>query len=515
MHTPGRLSGILIPLFSLRSDTDFGIGDFGALPDLFAWMKEARQRLLMLLPLLPTAPGDPSPYATRSAVGLNPNFIDLSVLPEWQALGGEEALTEDERAGLRTVRGAKHIHYPTVFALKSRAFELAFAHFERGEDAARQQAFDAWQAAENGWLTDYALFCALSEEHRHLPWWEWPEPEHDRRPEALEAARARLSRRVRFHAWLQWIAASQWAEVRAVALKAELLLCGDEPFIVGQDSVDAWAHPELLRRDGRLGVPPDPFSADGQDWGLPYYDFKAMAADDFAWLRARSRAAARDYDLRRVDHAVGYFRQYVRDGQFPQGRFIPDDALIQNRLGEQLFRVLSEEAGIVAEDLGVIPAFVRETLISLQIPGYKVLRWEHATDSFWHDPARYPPVSVACTGTHDTEPVATWWKGLSTQQKTDVARCWQRSFAAHPPTESFSPGVHYALLHAALDSGSNLCVLPWQDVMGIEDRVNLPGSTGEGNWSWRMPQRSAHLLEDPDTARAAAQLAALTRDTRR
>jgi len=515
MPTPGRLSGILLPLFSLRTATDFGVGDFGALPGLFAWMKEARQRLLMLLPLLPTAPGDPSPYATRSAVGLNPLFIDLSALAEWKALGGEAALSDEERARLEAARSAPRIDYPAVFALKGRAFELAFARFEETADPARTRAFEAWRTAEDAWLGNYALFCALSEEHRHLPWWEWPEPEHDRRPEALAAASERLAGRVRFHAWLQWIAAGQWSHVRAAAKRADLLLCGDEPFIVGQDSVDAWVHPTLLRRDGRLGVPPDPFSATGQDWGLPYYDFAAMAADDYAWLRARSRAAARDYDLRRVDHAVGYFRQFVRDPQHPEGRFIPGDVLEQNALGEELFRIMSEEAGIVAEDLGVIPPFVRETLAALGLPGYKVLRWEHANDSFWYDPGKYPAISVACTSTHDTEPLATWWKSLTPQQQRDVARSWAGSFAAYPATSSFSPGVHHALLHAALASGSDLCVLPWQDVMGIEDRVNLPGSTGEGNWSWRIAQDADHLLDDPETARAAAQLAALTQDTHR
>ncbi|HLT29649.1 MAG TPA: 4-alpha-glucanotransferase [Myxococcaceae bacterium] len=510
MPTPGRLSGILLPLFSLRTASDFGVGDFSGLPGLFKWMREAQQRLLMLLPLLPAAPDDPSPYATRSAFGLHPLFIDLSALPEWQALGGERALTPAEQVRLREARAAIRIAHPTVFELKGRAFQLAFDRFESEADPARRAGFEAFMQREGEWLDAYALFCALSESHRHLPWWEWPEGEHHRDPAALGEARTRLAPRRRFHAWLQWVAHTQWDAVRAQAREAGILLCGDEPFIVGQDSVDAWSHPTLLRRDARLGVPPDPFSATGQDWGLPWFDFAAMAVDGDSWLRARAASGRRYYDLRRIDHAVGYFRQYIRTPGEAEGRFIPGDTLEQIALGERLFRLMSEGADIVAEDLGVIPPFVRDTLQNLGIPGYKVMRWERHNQDTWINPDTYPKTSLVCTGTHDTEPMATWWNSLSREEKLGLVRSWPVSFQSHPPTEQFGPGVHYALLHAALFSGSDLCVLPWQDVMGTEDRINLPGSVDASNWSWRMPQEADALLTDPHTRQAASQLGALT-----
>src|SRR5207248_3306424 len=247
----GRLSGVLLPLFSLRSRGDFGIGDFGSLDGLFDWMAAAKQRLLMLLPLLPTAPGDSSPYSTRSAFGLNGLFIDLQALPEF--------------------------------------------------------------------IDAVSLCTAISADQQQRPWWEWPAGLRDRDPKAIAAEKSRLAREVMFHAWLQWVAETQWEKVRARARAKGILLCGDEPFIIGQDSSDTWSNPRILKRDARLGVPPDDFSATGQDWGLPYFDFAEMEKDGYAWLRFRARKAASYYDVRRVDHAVGYFRQWIRDEKNPVG----------------------------------------------------------------------------------------------------------------------------------------------------------------------------------------------------
>ncbi|MCI0570480.1 MAG: 4-alpha-glucanotransferase, partial [Myxococcaceae bacterium] len=193
MSTPGRLSGILLPLFSLRSATDFGIGDFGALPGFYQWMSAARQRMWMLLPLLPTAPGDPSPYATRSAFGLNPLFIDLARLPEWQALGGEGSLSPEEQDRLAEARASRRIRYDLVFPLKTAALDRAFERFEQeAASGPRHAAFSAFQTAHANWLPSYTLFAALSEEQGQRPWWEWPEGLRERRPEALAQAGQRL-----------------------------------------------------------------------------------------------------------------------------------------------------------------------------------------------------------------------------------------------------------------------------------------------------------------------------------
>ncbi|MGQ0508410.1 MAG: 4-alpha-glucanotransferase [Myxococcaceae bacterium] len=512
MSSIGRVSGVLLPLFSLRSRTDFGIGDFGALEGFFQWLATAKQKLWMTLPLLPTAPGDSSPYATRSAFGLNPLFIDLAQVPELAELGGITSLSSEDRAKLEEARAAKRIRYDLVFALKSAALRRAFEHFESQHwrtQSARAQELKRYLEEQKSWLESFVLFTAISRDRNYQGWWDWPQGLKEREPKALDAERERLAREVLFESWTQWITETQWRTVRERAKRNGVLLCGDEPFIIGQDSSDTWANPSILRRDARLGVPPDAFSAAGQDWGLPYFDLAAMGKDNHAWIRLRAHKAASYYDLRRVDHAVGYFRQWIRDAQTPTGRFIPPDEESHRRLGEQMFQILGSEAAVIAEDLGVIPPFVRETLTRLNIPGYRVLRWER-DDHIFRNPHHFPKMSLATTGTHDTETLREWWEQQPHHEREAVARVYPELQPLQPVPGEFTPVVHEALLASAENAASDVCVIPWQDALGTRDRVNLPGSMNDANWSYRIEQNAEDLNRDPDAQRAAALLARLT-----
>ncbi len=294
----GRLSGVLQPLFSFHSDHDAGVGDFAALEPFFDWLQRAEQKLVMVLPLLPTTPGDPSPYSTRSAFGLNPLFIHLGWLPEGVTWSPQEAQRLAEAKASPTIR------YDLVFPLKTAALERAFATFEQQGQSARRAAFERFVVEQAHWLEGYALYSALSEAFSAKPWWEWPAGLSTREPAALAAARSTHAARIRFHQWLQWVADTQWQRVRTQARGRGLLLCGDEPFIIGQDSADCWEWPQLLRRDARLGVPPDDFSADGQDWGLPWFDFEALEAHQDTWLKARAPGCGRH--LRRAPYRPRY-----------------------------------------------------------------------------------------------------------------------------------------------------------------------------------------------------------------
>lgn len=508
MDPTGRISGVMLPLFSLRSRTDFGIGNFGAAVPFLDWMKAAGQKLWMLLPLLPTAPGDPSPYATRCASGLNPLFIDLDQVPEHVEAGGVDGLWPEAKALLETARASHRVRYDVVFPLKWGALWAAFERSEWKVVPERREAFERFIAQEQSWLEPYALYAAVGEEELHRPWWEWPEGLRDRRPEALAEAAKKLERRIRFHEWLQWVAHVQWNRVREAARERGVLLCGDEPFIIGQDSADAWAYPHLLRRDARLGVPPDAFSATGQDWGLPYFDFPAMSREGYEWLRRRAESSARYYDLRRVDHAVGYFRQWIRDEQTPTGRFVPALEPEQKALGERHFRLLSGPAGLVAEDLGVVPPFAREVLADLRIPGYRVLRWEK-DDAEWRNPHDFPTVSLVTTGTHDTETLAEWWNALPAPEREALVATYPE-LKGQQPERPFDDALHQALLASAENAKSDLCVIPWQDVLGSTERINLPGSQSDANWAYRMSQSVETLLETEETAAAGQNLRALT-----
>jgi 4-alpha-glucanotransferase len=466
--------------------------------------------MVMVLPLLPTTPGDPSPYSTRSAFGLNPLFIHLGWLPEGVAF------TDAEKKAIDEARASPAVRYELVFPVKTAALERAFAAFEaQGVASARARAFASWCEGQRDWLDGYALYAALSEAHGQKPWWEWPQGLAAREPTALEAAREKHARRVRYHQWLQWVAAEQWQRVRAQAKARGIAVCGDEPFIIGQDSADCWAFPKYLRRDARLGVPPDDFSADGQDWGLPWFDFDALAKDGDAWLKRRAKHAAATYDVRRIDHAIGYFRQYIRDALTPKGRFVPAEEPAQQARGEKNFRLLSDGAGIVAEDLGVIPRFARDTLAKLGLPGYQVMRWSRE-DGVYRDPRHYPEVSLVTTGTHDTETLRTWWEGAPDWERETVCRAWPELHGFQPsPPPAFTPEVHEALLRAALNAQSKWCILPWQDVFGEAQRTNTPGTMGTENWSYRQRLEVQALASDEESQRVAAWLARLTKEGHR
>lgn len=505
MMPSGRLTGILQPVFSLRSHHDVGIGDFEAFDALFGWMRKASQKLVMVLPLLPTTPGDPSPYSTRSAFGLNPLFIHLGWLPEGVRF------TLEEQQAIDAARASPTVRYDLVFPVKTAALERAFVAFQAQGSTARGREFDAWCVSQREWLDGYALYAALCETFQQKPWWEWPSPLAHREPRAIEAAQREHGKRVRYHQWLQWVADGQWQRVRGSARQHGILLCGDEPFIIAQDSADCWCFPKFLRRDGKLGVPPDDFSLDGQDWGLPWFDFEALALDGDAWLRRRARHAAATYDVRRIDHAIGYFRQYVRDVEHPQGRFIPSEEPAQRALGEKNFRLLSEGAGIVAEDLGVIPRFAKDALASLGLPGYQVMRWSRE-DGVYRDPRHYPETSLVTTGTHDTQTLRGWWETTTDWEREMACRTWPELSPFQPPPRAWSFELHEALIRAALNAQSATCILPWQDVFGEAERTNTPGTVGPHNWAYRMRPEVQMLASDAALQRTANWLARLAHE---
>ncbi len=506
MHLPARTSGVLLPVFSLRTKDDAGVGDFAGVPALLDWLTRAEQRVLMVLPLLPTAPGDPSPYGTRSAVGLNPLFLHLP----W--LADAAAPTEEEAATLAQARAQPAVDYATVFPLKTALLERSFARFEaRGGDAA---AFTQFCTDHGNWLDAWALFEALSEAHGRAPWWDWPEPLATRQPTALAEAQRTHARRVRYFQWLQWNAFEQWGRVRAQARTKGIELWGDEPFIIGQDSADCWRFPHYLRRDARLGVPPDEFAKEGQDWGLPFFDFEALERDGDGWLLERAKGADACFDARRVDHAIGYFRQYVRDARSPTGRFVPDGRDAQRARGLRTLGLLAKAGRIVAEDLGVIPRFARDALATLGLPGYQVMRWARE-DGVVRDPRHYPLISLVTTGTHDTETLRSWWEATHVDERTLLAARWPTLTSLDVAEPTFTPDAHEALVAAALQAHSAHCVLPWQDVFGELERTNHPGTVGPQNWSYRVRWTSESLLTEDEPLRRAEWLGRLTREAHR
>jgi 4-alpha-glucanotransferase len=516
---PGsRRAGILVPLFSIPSSTSWGIGEICDIEPLARWLESAGQRFVQLLPINELPPGERSPYSALSAMAIDPQFITMAAVEDVEAIGGEDSLNLNDRRRLDAVRSAAAVDYDEVRALKSGVLHKAYAHFRDRElrsGTRRASAFRSYAESQQWWLDDYALYRALKARHGDRAWTDWPEPVRTRVPEALDAARLELADDIQYRKYLQWLAGDQWGEARDRA--GAVALFGDLPFMVSGDSADVWARQDEFRLDAAVGVPPDAFSETGQDWGLPVYRWDVLAARNFDWLRDRARRNADLYDGYRVDHLVGFYRTYFRphDGGEPQ--FTPDTQEEQVALGERVLQVFREPgAEIIAEDLGVVPDFVRESLARLTVPGYRVLRWErewNQPDQPFRDPHHYPPVSVATSGTHDTEPMAIWWEAASRDEREAVLSIPaiarriaddERQRVLEGP--DLSNHCREAFLETLFESGADLLILPIQDVFGWRDRINQPATVGDGNWTWRLPWPADRLTVQPEAMDVANQL---------
>jgi 4-alpha-glucanotransferase len=506
--TARRRAGLLIPLFSCASDASWGIGDVGDVAPTAAWLRGAGMRVLQLLPLNEMAPGQQSPYSAISAMAIDPVYIRVPDVPEFAALGGEAALSPVDRAALAAVRAAPRIDYATIRRVKLTALRASFERFldlEHRRDSERARALRGWVAEQAWWIEDYSLFRALHLRERERPWTEWPQELQRREPAAIDRARRELADEVLFQQYLQWLAAAQWLAARAQAHEHDVQLFGDLPFMVDGDSGDVWSHQSDFRMDASVGVPPDAFSATGQDWGMPAYRWDTIARENFRWLRDRARRSAALYDGYRIDHLVGFYRTYSRPRNGGTPSFEPATEPEQRQLGESLMAVFREPgAEIFAEDLGQVPDFVRASLARLQIAGFRVFRWEREwndDEQPFRDPAGYPAVSVATTGTHDTEPMAIWWDEAPETEKQLIAKLPHLQHLAEKDRileAPFIPTVRDALLEMLFASGSNLLLVPVQDVFGWRDRINVPATIGDNNWTYRLPWPCDRLDQEPE-----------------
>lgn len=505
----GRHAGVVLPLFSATSDRSWGIGEILDLVPLCAWLRQAGFDVLQLLPINEMSPAH-SPYSAITAMAIDPVFLSVWDVEDFAALGGEQALSLRERAELEAVRHSARVEHTRVRTLKFWVLRAAFARFVRDEWThltRRARDLQSFAAREAWWLDDYALFRALRHEREDHAWWNWEPPAASRDAAALEAARERLHSEVLFRQYLQWLCDLQWRQV--IREISPVGLFGDLPFIVGGDSADVWARQHVFDIDAEVGAPPDAFSETGQSWGLPAYRWDVMAVERDEWIRARARRSAALFAGYRVDHLVGFYRTYVipRDGSARY--FVPEREPAQRVQGERVLRAFIEPgARVIAEDLGTIPDFVRASLKRLRIPGFRVLRWERDWDEPgqpFHDPMSWPAVSVATTGTHDTESLPDWWEAADAADRAalDAIPAVAASGIAREDAQ-YTPRVGDALLELMYRSGSDLLLLPFQDLFGWRDRINIPATLGAHNWTWRMPWRVDHLqTHAPAQARAA------------
>jgi 4-alpha-glucanotransferase len=513
-----RHVGLLVPIFSMRSTASWGIGELPDLAPLADWLASGGFDRLMILPLGTMTPGEPSPYSAASTMAIDPIYIALDRVDEFARAGGQARLSATARQAIERARASRAVDYAAVTVAKEEALRVAFDYFV-GEDwthhTKRAESLVSYVGRERWWLDDYALFRALTTAMAGARWLDWPAPLRERDPRALDEARGQLAREILQEQYRQWLAESQWQEARAHARARGVSVCGDLPFVSGTASADVWARPGDYRLDVSVGTPPDAFSADGQDWGMPMYRWDAVAASDFAWIRQRARRMAALFDGVRVDHLIGFYRTFGRPRQGAPF-FSPGDEAAQLGQGEAVLRIFqSTGTELVAEDLGTVPDFLRASLSRLDVPGCKVLRWErhwHTPGQPFVDPRTFPERSVALTGTHDTTSVAVWWEEASREERARVLAL--PAFAGWSPDDvdaAWNDRLRDALLALAYHAGSAHLYLPAPDLFGWRDRINVPGTVGEANWTWSLPWPVDRLGDEPEASRRAAYARGLAR----
>jgi 4-alpha-glucanotransferase len=517
--THGRHAGVIAPLFSIPSRSSWGIGEIADLPVFARWLTSAGLDFVQLLPINEMQGGQSSPYSALSAMAIDPIFIAVEAMVDFREAGGVESLGPEGRAEVGEARRAPRIKYATVRAAKDRAFRVAFDHFVTRDvqvGSPRAGDFAAFVERESWWLESYALFRALHDEHQGRYWRDWDEPLRDRNPNALESARTRLSSPIRYYQYLQWTADGQWQRARESC--GPVGVFGDFPFMVNGHSADVWARQQEFHLEASVGVPPEGGEDEGQDWGLPPYRWDVIAPHGYAWLAERVRRCAELFDAYRVDHLVGFYRTFIRE-RGGKRFFSPIDEVSQLAQGEALMALFRARGScIIAEDLGIVPDFVRESQTRQAVPGLKVLRWEREWETDgrpFRDPRAYPPCSVAISGTHDTDSMADWWDGADLDERRAVAAIPDIRAAGVSADAPFSDTTRDALLSALFHAGSDFVLIALPDVFGWRDRINTPAVVSDENWTWRLPWAVEELMSEGRAVERAEFLRELTLRTLR
>ena len=466
-----RQSGVLLHLTSLPSP--HGIGTMGQTARQFVdFLALAGQRNWQILPLCPTSYGD-SPYQSFSTFAGNPYLIDLDVLAAQNLLHPQEY----EEIDWESTPDA--VNYGVLYQKRYPVLRRACGRLLQNPPP----AYADFCAQNAGWLPDYALFMALKDAHNGAAWSTWEEPLQRRDPEALAAARQTYAVDLDFWQAVQYLFFAQWKALKAYANEKNVRIIGDLPIYVAADSVDVWANPgqfqldEALRPTEVAGCPPDGFSATGQLWGNPLFDWDAMRRDGYAWWVRRIAHLRALYDVVRIDHFRGFAGYYA----IPYGATTACEGRWRPGPGIELFKAVEKALGpceILAEDLGFLTDDVRALLRESGYPGMKVLEFAFdSRDGGDYLPHSYTSHCVVYTGTHDNEPVNGWF---ATARPEDIARAVD--YLKLTPEE----GENWGMLRGALGSVADLAIMQAQDLLGLGHaaRMNTPATLG-GNWCWR------------------------------
>lgn len=481
--TNHRYSGVLAHPTSFPSP--YGIGDMGqGAYDFIDFLAAAGQHLWQVLPLGPTTIGD-SPYQGFSVFAGQPLLISPDLLKEKKLLG-EEDLSEIPDFD------PDKVDYSAVLTYKTALFKKAFERFLHTADKNLLEEFEAFRDSNDFWLDDYCLFMAGKEYHEGLPWYEWEDSMLDPDAEEREEWMEKLSDSVNYYRFLQFMFFSQWYDLKEYANKKGIAIIGDIPIFPCWDSADVWANRKMFCLDSKgyplevAGVPPDYFSATGQLWGNPLYDWEAHAEDGYRWWIERIRNQLDQVDYVRIDHfrgfeaywAVPYGEETALNGQWKKG---PDEDLFL-----AIEQALGGELPIFAEDLGIITPEVERLRDMFSFPGMKVLQFGFDGDGeSTFLPHQLDTRNCICyTGTHDNDTSCGWYDNTSERNRDKVRR--------YMNTDASS--VSWDFIRTCLGTIAKYAVFPVQDLLkqGSEARMNVPGSP-TGNWAYRF---RAGLLDE-------------------
>ena len=488
-----RESGILMPVSSLPGP--YGIGCFGAEALKFVdFLAAAGQHIWQLLPLSPTGYGD-SPYQSCSAFAGNPYFIDLD------ALKADGLLTAAQLKAEPWGTDPLSVDYGTLYTSRYKVLRAAYAAW-REKYAGRfgcahyyPDDYYAFTLTNESWLNDYALYMALKTANGMKSWAEWPREYRLRDAGALAEFAAGQEEEIGFWKFLQYEFAVQWKKVKDYANEKGIKILGDIPIYVSADSVDAWVGGELFELDAQggfarvAGCPPDYFSADGQLWGNPLYNWPYHKQTGYAWWVRRVRHALGIYDLLRIDHFRGFDTYWA----IPAGSTTARTGKWENGPGMDLFRALEAALGklpIIAEDLGDLVPSVRKLLADSTFPGMKVLQFAFGGGDNEYLPHNHVKNSVVYPGTHDNTTLTDWWVNAAPAKEKANAAAYLHLTPCKPTAKEVAAvrtdAARIALLRAALGSVADRAIIPMADWLGLgaEAHLNTPGKLG-GNWAWR------------------------------
>jgi len=484
-----RYSGILMHPTSLPGGS--GIGDLGqSAYDFIDFLDSAGQSLWQVLPLGPTGFGN-SPYQPYSAFAGQPLLISLSLLIEDGFLNERDLITKDTGIALTRYAMPKfdeyNVQYDTVRSYKTALLHKAYEEFKRDSHGLEDE-FDGFARKEGYWLDDYALFMSFRDMHSGAPWREWGAGFKDPDPAGKAAYLRRYSEETGYYRFEQFIFLRQWRRLREYANKKGIYIVGDIPIFVSPDGADVWADKSLFRLDRNLmpvdvaGVPPDYFSATGQLWGNPLYNWKNHRKDGYRWWISRIRKQLELTDYLRIDH----FRGFEAYWAVPYGETTAAPGRWVKGPGTAFFRALQKEFGkdmpIFAEDLGIITPSVERLRDRFRLPGMKVLQFAfESEDESDYLPYLYDENCICYTGTHDNNTAVGWYLSTSEENRSRARRYMMCS----------GNDINWDFIKAAISSTARYAIFPMQDLLGYggDSRMNTPG-TAEGNWSWRCTRQA-------------------------